>query len=87
MNISFEIPREIESQLGNDQSNLSHEAKEVYLVELYRRQTISHRQLGESLGLDPYETDGLLKRYQVGLGISEEQMRDDAFALRTARPR
>jgi hypothetical protein len=49
---------------------------------MYREHEISHRQLGEVLGLERYETDGFLKRYNVGLGMTLAEMRAEAEALR-----
>jgi hypothetical protein len=38
------------------------------------------------LGLDRYETDGVLKRHKVSPGVTAEEMRAQATALRDARP-
>lgn len=86
MSISFDIPKDIEHQLRTAGADLNREAKEAFLVELYRQHKISHRQLGEMLDLERYETDGLLKKHNVGLGISPEQMRAEAAALRDVSP-
>ena len=86
MNISFEIPQDIEQELRTNGADLNGAAKEAFLVELYRQHTISHRQLGEALGLEQYETDGLLKKHGVGVGIPIEQLRAEAAALRDVRP-
>lgn len=86
MNISFEIPQDIEQQLRTPGPGLGDKAREAFLVALYREHEISHRQLGEALGLEPDETDGLLKRYNVGLGLTAEEQRTEALALRDARP-
>jgi len=59
-------------------------AKEAFLVELYRRDRIAHHQLAEALGLDRYETDGVLKRHKVSPGVSSEEIRAQAAALRDA---
>jgi predicted HTH domain antitoxin len=86
MNISFEIPRDIGEQIRTDGADLSGKAREAFLVELYREHKISHRQLGEALGLEQYETDGLLKKHGVYLGVSVEELRAEASALRDVRP-
>lgn len=87
MPISFEIPHDIERQLRTEGADLDDKAREALLVELFREQKITHRQLGEALGLEAYETDGLLKRYNVGLGISAEEMREEALSLRSVSVR
>jgi predicted HTH domain antitoxin len=86
MSITFEIPRDIEQQLRTSAPDLSRKAREALLVELYREHEISHRQLGEALGLERYETDGVLKKYGVGLNISVEEMKAEAGLLRDVRP-
>ena len=65
MTITFELPRQIEDELRRGVSNLDHLAKEAVLVELYRQQRLSHHELAEALGLNRFETDGLLKRHRV----------------------
>ncbi len=87
MTISFEIPHDIERQIRSKDADLNHKAREAFLVELFREHKISHRQLGEALGLEAYETDGVLKRYNVGLGISTEELREEALSLRSVTPR
>jgi Uncharacterised protein family (UPF0175) len=86
MNISFEIPSEIEQELRSDGLDMNRAAKEAYLVNLYREERISHRQLGVALGLSRYDTDGLLKRYKVSPNVTAEEMCAQAAALRDTRP-
>ena len=87
MTISFEIPREIERALSADGSDLSEEAREAFLVELYRQDRITHHPLAEALGLNRIETDGVLKRHKVSSGVTAEEMRAQAAALCAASPR
>ena len=84
MTISFEIPPEIANELCVDGNDLGREAKEAFLIELYRRERIAHHQLAEALGLDRYETDGVLKRHKVSTGVSAEEIRAQATALQDA---
>jgi predicted HTH domain antitoxin len=86
MNITFEIPQDMERELRTNGSDMNREAKEAYLVNLYREDRISHRELAEALGLSRYEADGLLKRYKVSPNATAEEMRVQARALRHARP-
>lgn len=87
MSISFEIPPELERQLNSTNPELSRKAREAFFVELYRDRRISHRQLAELLDLERYETDGLLKRYGLGLDVSTDEIRAEAALLRDVRPR
>lgn len=86
MNISFEIPPGIEQALRTNGRDMNHEAKEAYLVDLYRQEQITHYQLAEALGLSRYETDGVLKRHKVWLELTPEELAAQAASLRDAGP-
>ncbi len=85
MTISFELPHDIEQQLRTNGGDLNHKAREAFLVELYREHIITQHQLGEALGLDDYETDGLLKRYGVGYDLTLEEFEQQRAFLRGRR--
>ncbi len=85
MNISFEIPRDIEEQIRTNGEDLSGEARELFLVELYRRERITHHQLSEALGLSRYETDGVLKKHEVWLELTPEELAAQAASVRDVR--
>ena len=85
MDISFEIPTEIEQSLGGNGADLNGEAREAFLIELYRQDRITHHELAEALGLSRLETEGILKRHKVSSGVTAEEMRAQAAALRDAR--
>lgn len=82
MNIMFEIPRDIEEQLRGHGADLNADAREAYLVGLYRQERITHHQLARALGLSRYETDGVLKRHKVWLELSPDELADQAASLR-----
>ncbi len=86
MNISFEIPPDIEQDLRTDGADLSGEAREAFLVELYRQDRITHHQLAEAMGLSRLEIDGVLKRHGVSPGPTLEELRAEIGSLRDARP-
>ena len=86
MTITFEIPPDIEQQIRLDGTDLHREARETYLVELYRQDRITHHQLAEALGLGRIETDGVLKRHKVSPGPTLEELRTEIGSLRDARP-
>lgn len=87
MNISFEIPKDIEQQIRTGDEDLSREAKEVYLMEQFRRAKLSHRQLQDALGLSFQETEELLKRRGLGQDIDADAFDVGRERLRKARPR
>jgi hypothetical protein len=86
MTISFELPHDIEQQAGAHGSDLNREAKEAYLVELYRRHKISLYQVAEALGLGRVEADGVLKKHAAWLGLTPEGLGAEAASLREATP-
>jgi predicted HTH domain antitoxin len=87
MNISFEIPQDIEQQLRTDGVDPNREAKEVYLMEQYRQAKITHRQLQEALGLSFHVTEHLLKQRGLGQDLDIEEFEAGRDILRKARPR
>ena len=82
MTISFELPPHIEQEISADAADLSREAREAYLVELYRQDRITHHQLAQALALSRLETEEVLKRHEVSSGVTAEEMRAQAAALR-----
>lgn len=84
MNITFEIPRDIEEQLRAGGAELNREAREAFLVSLYREDRITHHQLGQALGLSRLETEALLKRYRVSSGVTAEEMRAQSADFQAA---
>ena len=87
MTISFELPQDIERQLRTVGADLNVEAREAYLVELYRRERTAHHQLAEALGLSRLETDGVLKRHGVSSGPTLEEVMAGIGSLRDMSPR
>jgi hypothetical protein len=87
MNISFEIPADIGQELCINGTDLNGEAREAYLVEIYRQHRISQHQLAEALGLTRVEADGVLKRHGVWLELTPEESAAQAASLRESRPR
>ncbi len=81
MTISFEIPKDIERELSARVPDLNSDAREAYLVNLYREDRITHHQLAESLGLSRLETEGVLKRHKVSSGVTVEEMRAQAASF------
>jgi Uncharacterised protein family (UPF0175) len=65
VNIAVSLPPGVEERLRTESGDLSTAAREAFTVELLRRGILTHRALGQSLGLDRFETDALLKRHEV----------------------
>ncbi len=86
MNISYEMPQDIEQELRTNGLDFDGEAKEAFLIDLYRQGRISHRQLADAPGLNRYETDGILKRHKVSPNVTAQETRAQATGLGDARP-
>jgi hypothetical protein len=73
MAVTIELPTEIERDLRREFGNLDQTAKEAMLIELYRRDKLSHRQLSLALNLDRFETEALLKMHNVTQDFPTEE--------------
>jgi predicted HTH domain antitoxin len=81
MMIHFEIPESIEEQLRSSGIDPTQSAKELLLVDLYRKGKITHYELRKALSLSRYETDGVLKRHDVPIELSIEELRAETDFL------
>jgi len=86
MNVSFELPKNIEQEISANGADVNGEAREAYLVEIYRQERITQHQLAEALGLTRVEVDGVLKKHQAWLELTPEELAAQADSLRDARP-
>ena len=68
MNVTIELPPEVERALHAAGRSASQAATEALAVSLFRDGQLSHAELGRALALDRFETDALLKRHQVTVG-------------------
>ena len=82
MGISFELPQEIERRVHAGAADANQEAKEAYLVDLYRRERITRDDLGEALGLGFHQTEQLLKEHRSGDDFTLEEFERERAALR-----
>jgi len=83
MTISFQLPTGIERHLREELADLDQIAKEAALVELYRREKLTHHELATALGLDRFETEALLKRHRVTEDlITAEELDEQLKSLR-----
>ncbi len=86
MTISFEIPQDIEEQIRTNGTDLDREARETYVVELYRQDRISHAQLRDALGVSFHEAEKLIKEHGAGHHIPIAEFGSGRELLRKARP-
>ena len=86
MNVNFDIPQEIEQQLRSEGVDPNREAREAYLVELYRQDRISHAQLRKALDVSFHEAERLIKQHRAGHDIDTEEFEAGRDLLKKARP-
>jgi Uncharacterised protein family (UPF0175) len=65
LNITLNLPAEVEEKLRRQSANLDADVKEAYALELFRRGALNHYELSLVLGLDRFETDAYLRRHKV----------------------
>jgi predicted HTH domain antitoxin len=65
MNVTLDLPADVEERLRRETPNLDAEVKETYALALFRQGRLSHGELSRVLGLDRFETDAYLKRHGV----------------------
>ncbi|MCL2641630.1 MAG: UPF0175 family protein [Phycisphaerales bacterium] len=87
MAVTIELPLDIERDLRRSLGNLDQAAKEAMLVELYRQDKLTHRQLGCALGLDRFETEATLKKYRVTEDLPSDAEYEAALNRDQARKR
>jgi len=86
MAITFDIPRDIQDQLGTAGADLNRRAREAFLLELYRAEQISHAQLREALDMSFHQVETLIKQRAAGLEASIDEFEADrAFLLVASR--
>jgi hypothetical protein len=82
VNVTFDLPSELEEKLACNAAELSADVKEAYAIELFRRGLLDHYQLSQVLGLDRIDTDACLKRHEVFTGsLTMEDLEDDYRTL------
>jgi predicted HTH domain antitoxin len=65
MPVTFQLPADLEQRLRAEIPNLEGEAREAYVLDLFRRGKLTHFELTKVLGVDRFETDAILKRHNV----------------------
>jgi hypothetical protein len=87
MAVTIHLPADVEERLRSTSADLDEEAKEAMLVELYRQEMLTRRDLSQALGLTRFETDGVLKKHRVteDLPTPQELERDLELARNLLR--
>lgn len=83
MNVTISIPPDLEEKVRRATGDLNTEVTRAFALELFRRGTLSHMELGRMLGLDRVETDAFLKHHGVFEGsVTSDDVDADRETLR-----
>jgi hypothetical protein len=85
MAVTFELPREIEKNLREQLDDLDQAAKEALLVELYRQRKLTQDQFARALGISWYESEGVLKRHEIFIEMTVDDVIRESEAIRQLR--
>ena len=81
MHVTVEMPDEIARQWGETPDVVGRRVLRDATVEGYRAGRLSHRQVGEILSLDYWETEALLKERGAAVNYSISDLEADAATL------
>jgi len=81
MRVTVELPDPIALQWGETPEAVGHQVLENAAIEGYRTGRLSHRQIGQMLSLDFWQTDALLQERGVPLNYSVADLAADNATL------
>jgi len=77
----MELPDQIARQWGETPDVVGRHVREDAVIEGYREGRLSHRQVGEVLGMDYWQTEAFLKERGVPLNYSVADLAADHASL------
>jgi predicted HTH domain antitoxin len=87
MDVVVSMPDQVARQWGDTPKAIGRHVVEDAVIERYRAGRLSHRQVGEALGLDYWQTESFLKERGVPLNYSAADLEADEAALHRINPR
>ena len=81
MHVTVELPDQVAHQFGDTPAAVARHVTESAALEGYRTGRLSHRQVGELLGLDYWQTENFLREHNVPLNYCIADMEADNAAL------
>ena len=81
MDVVVSMPDPVARQWGDTPQAIGRHVVEDAAIERYRAGRLSHRQVGEALGLDYWQTETFLKERGVPLNYSATDLEADAATL------
>ena len=79
--VTVKLPENIARSFGDTPEDVARQILENAAIEGYRVGRLSHRQVGEMLGLDYWETDSFFAERHVPLNYSLADLEADRAAL------
>ncbi len=81
MQVTVELPDQVARQWGETPAAIGRHVMEDAAIEGYRAGRLSHRQVGEMLGLDYWQAETFLKERGVPLNYSAADLKADNATL------
>ena len=81
MQVTVELPDQVARQWGETPDAVGRHVLEDVAIEGYRTGRLSHRQFGQMLGLDYWQTEAFLKERGVPLNYTAADLEADNAAL------
>lgn len=81
MHVTVELPDQVARQWGETPDAVARHVMEFAAVESYRVGRLSHRQVGQLLGLDYWQTEDFLRERNVPLNYFDSDSEADSAAL------
>jgi len=81
MQVTVKMPDQVARQWGETPDAVGRHVMEDAAIEGYRAGRLSHRQVGEMLGLDYWQTEAFLKERGVVLNYSAADLEADKATL------
>lgn len=81
IDVVVSIPDPVARQWGDTPQAIGRHVVEDAAIERYRAGRLSHRQVGEALGLDYWQTEAFLKEREVPLNYSATDLKADTATL------
>ena len=82
MRVTLELPDQVARQWGETPAAVGRHVMEDAAIQGYRAGRLSHRQAGEMLGLDYWQTETFLKQRGVPLNYSATDLEANALMLK-----
>jgi predicted HTH domain antitoxin len=87
MDVVVSLPDLVARQWGDTRQAIGRHVIEDAVIERYRTGGLSHRQVGEALGLDYWRTERFLEEREVPLNYSATDLEADTATIEKILPR